>query len=111
MVKSMGTVKICPVVIYIINCYSIAEVPEVHHELSLRHDVIDQAFLAASSPMYCEYALPRWTVSVLLCLSRSKIAHTNLLRPMLITNLIDLIEVHTAKEDLKGGSNEAMAML
>jgi len=61
--------------------------------------------------MYSEYAVPRWTVSVLLCISRSKVAHANLLKPKIVTNLFDLLEIQTTKQDLEGGKNEAMALL
>ena len=64
--------------IYII---SIAEIPDVQHKLSLRHDVIEQAFLAARSPMYSPYATTKRTISVLLCLSRSSEAHENIMKP------------------------------
>ena len=79
---------------------SVAEIPDVQYELTLRNDVIQQVLLLASSPMSSSYDLVG-CMSFLVCLSRCKKGHSNLLKTGLIDEIIGLCSAH---EEAQGRS-------
>ena len=88
---------------------SIAEIPDVQFELSLRHDMIEQALLAASSSLYSTY-LVVMTTNLLVCLSRCRLAHKSLMEPRLIEKVMGLYQQRREAVKSDKDTSELMAM-
>jgi len=89
-------------------CVSIAEIPDVQYKLSLRQDVMEQALMAASLPLYTS-KLVVMTINLLVCLSRCRQAHEGLMKPRLIEKVMELHQ--HCKESVKPNDDPGKLMV
>ena len=80
--------------------FSIAELPDYQHRMSLHKEVIQQCFLAGHSYIYdC------WTsttiVGFFLCLSRCLKAQENILQPYIVEGVIKICEMRSHNNPLQ----------
>jgi len=92
--------------------FSITELPDYQHRMSLHKEVIQQCFLVGLSSMSdC------WTsttiIGFLLCLSRCQKAHENLLQPYVVEGVIRICEMRRKHNVLmlKGDNSPELQVL